>query len=449
MKSSPAWYPAWVVIARAALFMRHVDTDNIWGERVMDILGIIQLCITAITNAILMPYENIGFIVFIFIIYSQYKRTVSLQEYIYGKPKTNMGNLLATSVLSGLIAGTIISIMMALVGVSFNQTLGVEYMMLLSLILMAVEPRFICFSYSGGILSLVCLIFGWSFIDVTGVLLLVAILHLLEAALIYIDGHRGAVPVFFQREDGSITGGFTMQRLWPIPLALVLFYGYGQSQGGVPTPDWWPAILPSGVNPNMLKDALFSLSSLCAILGYSDFTSSYLPREKCRSSSLKLVFFSVSLFILAMLSSHIYIFKFIAAVFAPLAHEALIEGEKRLEKKRKPLFEPVDNGIRVLDTLPGGPADRMGIKSGDTVVSINNSAVNNSIELADFFKGYITYIWVDILDRHGLKKTYEYRDYKEGVDTLGILAVPDNTEGLTVVRERKSLLKRLLGRLRG
>lgn len=412
----------------------------------MDILGMIKLCINTISGAIFTPVENMGYIIFIIIVYTQYKRTIRLQEYIYGKSKSSIGSLVSTSVLSGLVAGLAVSMVMTLAGISFNENMGIEYLLFISVALMFIGPRFICFSYSGGLLSLVSLIFGFGgSIDATSILMLVAILHLLEAVLVSIDGYRGAVPVFLQRKDGSITGGFTMQRFWPIPLALVLFAGYGTSQGGgVPTPEWWPLILPSGFDMHRIQDALFMIASLSAVLGYTDFTSSYLPKEKCRNTSFKLALFGVTLLALSMLSSNIYVFKYIAAVFAPVAHELLIEGDRRLERKRKSIFAPVEDGVKVLDTLPGGPADKMGVQPGDTVISINNRQVTSNDDLIDFFKSYITYIWVGVLGRNGKERTLEYKNYKDGIESLGILAVPTSTEGLAIVRERKSFLSRIL-----
>lgn len=411
----------------------------------MDIIAMIKLCINTLASAVLTPVQNTGYIVFIFVVYTQYKRTTKLQEYIYGKPRTSTGNLVTTSVLAGLVAGILVSIPMTLLGITFDGSMGFEYLLLISLFMMFIEPRFICFSYSGGLLSIVSLVSGLNFVDVTSVMMLVAVLHLIEAVLVYIDGYRGAVPVFLQRNDGTIVGGFSMQRFWPIPLALILFMGYGASQGGgVPTPDWWPLLLPTGLDLKRISEALFLIAPLSAVLGYTDFTSAYLPREKCKTTSLKLGLFSIVLFGLAYVSAHIFIFKYIAAIFAPAAHEALIERGKRLEKKKKSIFDPADAGVKILDTLPGGPADTMGIKPGDTVLSINNRAVNNSDEVTGFFSEYINYIWVEILCRNGNRKVLEYKDYKEGVDGLGVLAVPNNLQGLAVLREQKSFLGKLL-----
>lgn len=412
----------------------------------MDILAMLRICITTVSSAILSPPGNLGFVLFVFIIYLQYKKTVRFQEIVYGKPKISLKNLVLSSVLAGTISGIVVSIPMTLVGVSFNQDMGLELLILLSLLFMLIEPRFICFAYSGGILSIISLVFGISRIDVTGILILVGLLHLIESLLIYFDGFRGAVPVFLEQDNGSILGGFTMNRFWPIPIALLLFAGYGGVTGDVvPTPDWWPVIRPH-IEPGRIQEALFTAVPVAAILGYSDFTSSYIPRDKCRRWAFKLVVFSLILLLLAGLSQYIYIFKYIAALFAPIAHEAFIEGEKRLEKRREPLFAPSDKGLKVLDTVPDGAGEAMGIMPGETILSINNREVLNESTLDDFFRSYITYIWVDIKDRQGNVRSAEYKNYKEGIDGLDIIFVPVNKEGLITVKERKSFIKKVVGR---
>jgi len=412
----------------------------------MDILSMLKICISTVSSAILNPATNFGFVLFILIIYFQYKKVARFQEIVYGKHKTSLKDLMLSSILAGIVAGIAISIPMTLIGVSFNKNMGVEYLIPLSLLFMFIDPRFICFAYSGGILSLVALIFGISGIDVTVIMILVGLLHLLESILIFFDGHRGAIPVFLERDDNSVVGGFTMHRFWPIPIALLLFAGYGGAVGDVvPTPDWWPVIRPH-IDPGRIQEALFVAVPFTAIMGYSDFTSSYLPEEKCRKSSFKLAVFSLMLLSLAVISQYIYVFKYIAALFAPLAHEALIEHEKRLEKNRKSLFMPSDKGLKVLDIIPEGPGESMGIMPGDTLLSINNRPIHDEKAMDEFFSSYVTYIWVDIEDRHGNVRSAEYKNYKEGIDNLGIIFVPVNREGLITVKERKSFIKKLFGK---
>lgn len=414
----------------------------------MDILAMIRICISTLTAAMLSPANNFVFIVFIFIVYMQYKKIEGFQGIIYGKPKDTLKNLVSTSVLAGILAGTAISIPMVLAGISFSQDMGIQYLIPLSVLLMVLDPRLLCFSYSGGIISIISLIFGFKKVDVSGIMLLVGLLHLLESLLIYFDGYRGAIPVFMENEDGSIRGGFTMQRFWPIPIAIVLFAGYGGFTGDVvSTPEWWPIIRPH-LDPSRIGEAVFTAIPISAILGYSEFTSSYLPKEKCKNTSFKLAIYSLILILLSIVSSYIYIFKYIAALFAPIAHEGLIRYERKLEEKRQPIFTPVKNGVKVLDTLPGGPGEKMGIKPGDIILSINNRTIVTIEGMDDFFKEYINYIWVNVKNRFGEIRTLEYKDYYDGIDSLGIISVPKDRSGILVVKEKKAPIERWLRKLK-
>ena len=97
----------------------------------------------------------------------------------------------------------------------------------------------------GGLLALVSLLFGFPEISVPQIMALVAILHMVESFLIFSSGHLGAVPAYIKGQGGRITGGFTLQKFWPIPLvALVVMAGGGVVEGGIEMPGWWPLIKP-------------------------------------------------------------------------------------------------------------------------------------------------------------------------------------------------------------
>ena len=410
----------------------------------MDILAMIKLTISTVAYNIIMPGNNTAYIILLLITYTQYRRIAALEETVYGKLKTSLKNIMARSILSGLIAGVAVSIPMTLMGISFSQNVGIMYLIPISILLMFIEPRFLCFSYSGGLLSIISLIFGFKWINVTEVMLLVAILHLLESVLIYIDGHKDAIAVLCRRKDGSLVGGYTMQHFWPIPIALIIFMGYGPASGEViSTPNWWPLVRPY-INPSLINKAIFTAMPVCAILGYSEFTSSYTPEEKCKNSAYKLGIFSIALLLLSIISSYIYAFKFVAAIFAPAAHEFLIQHQKKLEAERKPIFCPASDGVKVLDTIPKSPAEQMKIRPGDTILSINNKPMLDENNLDEFFKEFVTYIWVEIRDRDGKVRTEEFKNFQDGIDELGIISVPRDIDGLPTVKEQDSFLKGFL-----
>ncbi|RYD07115.1 hypothetical protein N752_00605 [Desulforamulus aquiferis] len=113
--------------------------------------------------------------------------------------------------------GVIASYLMLVIGLTLSGS-GLLYLWPLAILLMLIDARFLCFAYAGGILAFSSLVFGWPNVSVPQVLGLVAILHMVEAFLIYVSGHQGAVPTFIKNTEGKVVGGFALQKFWPIPL---------------------------------------------------------------------------------------------------------------------------------------------------------------------------------------------------------------------------------------
>lgn len=159
---------------------------------------------------------------------------------------------------------------------------------------MIFNPRFICFSYSGAALGIISLILlnmakllnmpqlNFVNIDIPALMSMVAILHLVEGILVMIDGDRGYVPVFTNRDD-KIIGGFVLQRYWILPIAFMLMLNNqalsNTSQGGVPMPNWWP-LLKSGLPLSVLNAAIMGLTSFYGIIGYNAVTFTKTRKEK-------------------------------------------------------------------------------------------------------------------------------------------------------------------------
>jgi hypothetical protein len=285
-------------------------------------------------------------------------------------------------------------------------------------------------------------------LDVTPILAMIAIMHLVEALLIIVDGKKGALPVFMKKND-KVIGAFILQRFWIIPM--IVYVIVQQSTGGssgIAVPHWCPLIRPS-LPENIIKNALISALSIVIVMGYSDMAITVDIRKKVRRSSIGLGMYGVILLCLSLLSMKYYPLKFIAALFTPIAHEALIIYEQYRESKGKPKWQYTEEGIIVLDTTPETPAEAMGIKSGEIVVGLNNSRVKTMEDADNILKDYPTYLWVEVMDEFGSKRTLEYKDYVNGVRSLGVITVPQHEYGIPLVQERDGFIKRQLYKMKG
>lgn len=436
----------------------------------MEILNLIVTGVKLFSNAVLfLVFEPFVWIALI-IAYRQYSKGAEIQKKMYGnKVKYSTRDMFSTSVLFGILAGFAATIIMTVVGITFKSFNGLQYLIILSLLLMLINQRYICFSYSGGILSLIILGVNdlinsgvlrpgntvVSFItsnfnfDVPALMMLIAIMHLTESILMWLDGHRGAIPVFMKRGK-ELVGAFIMQRVWVIPIMLfVLYTGAVVSGETTPTPDWWPLIKP-GISKDLLKDAVFTAAVLPAVLGYGDFAVTTTPRKKARRSAKWLFGFSIALFILSILAIKYHIFNYAAAIFAPLAHEALILMERYRENTGTPYIKYSKGGVVVLDTIPDTPSEKMGLMPGDLILTINNVKVNTILDIEEILKEYISYIWADVKTPEGEIRTLEYGNIGGSIDRLGVVTVPAADGGITIMAQGSEkfdgFLKRIIKR---
>lgn len=187
---------------------------------------------------------DILYLVVLGLVASQYARVQSTEEKLYGTAKNKAFYQTASAIGLGLIGGLLASLLLVLVGVSVTDS-GIVYLLPLAVLLYLFSPRFLCYSYAGGLAGLSYLVFGWPKINVPAVMALVACLHAAEAFLIRISGHSCSTPLYVSHENGDVVGGFALQRFWPIPL-IVLFLikvpNLSYLQGLIHLPDWWPLI---------------------------------------------------------------------------------------------------------------------------------------------------------------------------------------------------------------
>jgi len=314
------------------------------------------------------------------------------------------------SLVFGLIGGMLGSVLFLLSGITINP--NDFYLVLpLAIILSLIHPRFICFSYAGGIVSLIGIIFGYS-INVSSIMFVIGVLHLVESFLILVDGKHGKVPILMERQ-GEVVGGFMMNRFWPLPFNIFVNNSY---------------IYPV---------------TIIALLGYGDYALTSYPEKKTVKTAGLLSLFSITLLLLSILSMDYYIFKYIAALFAPLGHELTIAVGKRKEEQGEYIFKASSQGLKVLDTLTNSVGEAMDLKTGDILLSINGNRIYSKEDMEEVLYCRPNYICMDIFDIKKGLITKEYEDFQNGIRNLGLVVVSNS--GI-LVEEAQAPFKRWLNK---
>ena len=318
------------------------------------------------------PATGFLFLVVLVIVGIQYARIESNEKRTFGQAFNKALPQMVKAVAFGLLGGLVSSTVLVVVGVAVTDN-SVQYMLPIALLLYFVNPRFLCFSYAGGILSICHLITGWPQVNVPMVTGLVACLHAVESLLISLSGSSCASPVILKRKEGEVVGGFVLQRFWPVPLIVLLLALLPENSvpaGELITlPDWWPLLrtpIPRGPGIPVFQTLL-----VIAGLGYSDLALTTTPEERSRETSRALAVYSVTLRALSILSSHISSVRWAAALFAPLAHEFVIWMGIRKERQGKPYYVSVEGvGATVLAIVRDSEAERAGLERGNVITSI-------------------------------------------------------------------------------
>lgn len=391
-----------------------------------------------IPTAILNPF----FWIIILMVWGQYKKTAHMEMAMFGVVKIKPEEKVLYAILFGIIGGLLGGLTVMILGISITEA-GLVYVWPIAILLMLIDPHLMCFSYAGGLVSLFSLITGLIKIDVAGLMALVAVLHLVESLLIYFGGHINASPVFIKDDTYDIIGGFSLQEFWPVPIMMLTIVTSSiPMETVVPMPDWWPLIKPPGYIKSE-TDIIFMMIPIVAALGYGDIALSTTPKLRCKKTGKNLLLFSVSLLILSVMASRYRIFLYIAAIFAPVAHELLIISGRNSEKQSPPLFRPMTEGEKVLDVVKDAPGDKMDLEPGDLILEINGKSLASPGVYESIMAQYPTYLWITYKKLTGEIKTHEFSAYPYGINSLGIILVPRDGKASYVVREREGLIKRV------
>ncbi|MEG0307816.1 MAG: hypothetical protein RR636_07740 [Clostridium sp.] len=349
-------------------------------------MELLKYTLQQVSYAIVEPSYAFILIMMAFVFYTKNKKTTIMEKLIMGKNSFSAIELTISQMVMGILGGVVASIILTCLGVTFYGSSNIFFIFIISIALMFLNPKLVCFSYSGAILGLASI---WLYflsrlmenpsvnilkIDITNLLIVVGVMHLVEGILVILDGKRGAIPVFGSR-DKKIIGGFAYRRQWVLPMIILIMVQATNSNtlggGSINTPEWWPLINHS---KNLAIFATMVIGALPLFAGINYGTVTFTKKKKQKPIFSGIFIFTYGLAII-MLSSLGNINKFLDVVvlmLMPALHEGMLYYDRLMEKKGKIRYVSSDEGICVLDVAPDSKAKEIGIRTGDLILEINN-----------------------------------------------------------------------------
>lgn len=305
-------------------------------------MDLILYTLRTVAYAIVEPMHVIMLVVLGVMFYLKNKRIAIIQKMTIGENINSPLELTLSQIFLGIMGGIIISLMLSILGIVFNENSGIVIMFMISILLLFVKKRFICFSYSGAVLGALGIISGIvagltnteSLINVNilSLMTFVGLMHVVEGILVMIDGGRGAIPVF-SNKNNKIIGGFAYSRYWALPVAIFIAMSSNVSSAmtsSIATPDWWPLINRADTLL-ILSTAIIASLPLYGVISYNSVSFTKGKNKKPLYSGIGILIYGILLTAVAQVAQFGIIGQIVVVIFAPLGHELMIKIQNKNE----------------------------------------------------------------------------------------------------------------------
>lgn len=242
--------------------------------------------------------------------------------------------------------------------------------------------------------------------------LLLAMLVIAEGILIYKNGSTGTSPQIEKSKRGLPVGSHLAQRLWIVPVFLVL-------PGEVLTTqfEWWPLFSINGGE--------YTLLLVPFGIGFHNKAVGMLPADGIRFIGKRVIALGIVVSIVAVSSLWYPILAIISVSVALLGREGIAIHHRLTDDSLPFIFSKKEQGLMVLGLIPQSPAEKMGLQVGEIITKVNSLSVKTESDFYESLQKNRAYCKLEILDTNGEVRFVQRALYDGEHHELGILFVHD------------------------
>ncbi|KZZ84946.1 PDZ domain-containing protein [Bacillus sp. SJS] len=239
---------------------------------------------------------------------------------------------------------------------------------------------------------------------------LTGILLIAEGWLVYRSGHLRTSPSILKSSRGLPIGRHLANRLWMLPLILFV-------PGGTLTSvfSWWPVFEMNGQS--------FSLFIVPFFIGFHQEVRGSLPKESIQVTAKRIIWLGVITLLIAGASIWWLPLAFAAMIIAIGGRIFLIIRQKINDQSAAFFFSKKDKGLMILGILPKSPAEKMGLKVGETITKVNGSFVKTTNEFYEALQKNRALCKLEIIGLNGEIRYAQRATYEGEHHELGLLFV--------------------------
>ena len=396
-------------------------------------MDLVLATIRSISYAIINPALAVLLLIIALLFYTRNRKINFIQTMVLGEKLNSPLELTISQVVIGIIAGTIASLILTKLGISFEASSGIELLFIISIIAILYKPKIFSFPYIATILGLASLTGNWfGFgqvmnikVNIPYIIILVGVISIIQGILIIIDGRKGYIPVFTSR-NGEILGGFIFKRCWSLPIAFfIIFNSFNDfNLKNMNFYNIYSLIVAKDLIP-IATATILAILPFYSMVGYEAVTFTKNKLNKTISSGLVMIIYGGVLFLISFLARYEVIYQIVSLIVMPIIYVIFKYIEKIIEKNSKPLFVSDEEGICILDVIPKSVAFKEGVRSGDKIIELNGLKPFNESQILKSIKDEYINTTLKIKNLKGEIKEYVIRSENKS-ERFGVILVPIN-----------------------
>lgn len=283
-------------------------------------------------------------------------------------------------------------------------TVGISYLLLLAIHYFKVEMPFFNTYFeklNEGLLNSVVVLLGT--------------LLLIEGVLISSSGWKKTSPRLIRSSRGLKVGAQEGKKLWLVPMFLLMPVGSLDMPWG-----WWPVFT--------LGSQTYSLILFPFLLGFRQLVRSTLPQISIKETGNRVFWLGALVLTIAVAGYFAPFVSITGAVLAILGREWFAYRQRVQDSERSYYFSRRSEGLMILAILPGSPAEKMSLVSGEMITKVNGFRVQTEEAFYEALQNNRAYCKLEVIDTNGQIRFEQGALYEGDHHELGIIFVEEDRE---------------------
>ncbi|MFD2131045.1 PDZ domain-containing protein [Pseudogracilibacillus auburnensis] len=242
----------------------------------------------------------------------------------------------------------------------------------------------------------------------TSLTLLIGIFLVVEAILLWSVTNHHSFPERMNSKRGSIIGQYKLKKACFIPFFMLV-------PGETMTPifSFWPTF--------PLGEETYSIVLIPFLIGFNYLVKSDVPTKIARQIAAQTALLAIIVMVFSFLSFYSQYLSLLTVIIAIIGRILIQLNVYREETRAKPMILKIEHSLKVFWVMENSPADRIGIRIGETIVKVNDQHVHSMKQLESVLHTNESRLVFHLKGNDQKERTIHSKVYANSLAQLGII----------------------------